>query len=318
MMGPLQLANCGLPTLDMVWSVDIRYIEEHGLPTDKPAYVIAVLDNYSRAMLASLLSPRQDLTAYLVVLRAAIERYGAPEVLVSDSGAVFLANQARRIYAALGIDKREIERGQPWQNYIEANFGTMRRMADYHFAQATSWAALHAVHTRFFHDYNTQAHWAHRDRPDGRRSPAAVLGNLRTAWCDPADLDRLFRVRVARRVDASGYVRYVHWKLYGERGLAGAQAAVWVLGETVTVAYGTEALAQYEVTFEPDARHIRAVTEMCLFETRHPSPQPYLDELAETEWHAARRVERPVRQPRRPRADGGQLPLFDDTQAAVG
>lgn len=300
-----------------VWSVDIRYIEDHCLPTDKPAYVIAVLDNFSRAMLASLLSPRQDLTAYFVVLRAAIERHGAPEVLVSDSGGVFLANQAKRIYAALGIDKREIERGKPWQNYIEANFGTMRRMADYHFARATSWAALHAVHQRFFRDYNEQAHWAHRDRPDGRRSPQAVLGPLRTAWCDPADLDRLFRVRVAWRVDTRGYVRYVHWKLYGERGLAGAQAAVWVLGETVTVAYGTDALAQYEVTFEPDERHIRQVTEAHLFETRHPSPQPYLDGLAELEWQAARRVPHPDRRPRRTRADSGQLLLFADAQAAA-
>ncbi len=75
---------------------------------------------------------------------------GAPEMLVSDSGGVFLAKQAQRIYAALGIDKRAIEQGRPWQNYIEANFGTMRRMADYHFARATSWAELHAIHDRFF------------------------------------------------------------------------------------------------------------------------------------------------------------------------
>jgi hypothetical protein len=238
-------------------------------------------------------------------------------MLVSDSGGVFLAKQAQRIYAALGIEKREIERGQPWQNYIEANFGTMRRMADYHFARATSWTELHAVHARFFRDYNEQAHWAHRDRPDGRRSPQAVLGHLHTVWCAAADLDRLFRVRVARRVDAGGYVRYIHWRLYGERGLAGAQAAVWVLGETVTVEYGTDALAQYEVGFEPDERHVRAVTEVRLFETRHPSPQPYLEGLAGLEWQAALRMQRPVRRPRRTRADSGQLPLFDDAQAAA-
>jgi len=40
-----------------------------------------------------------------------------PETLVSDSGAVFVtAKQAKAIYAALGIEKREIERGKPWQN----------------------------------------------------------------------------------------------------------------------------------------------------------------------------------------------------------
>jgi putative transposase len=300
-----------------IWSVDIRYIEDHGLPTDKPVYVIAILENYSRALLASLLSPRQDLTAYLVLLREAIREHGAPELLVSDSGSVFLATQAKRIYAALGIEKREIERGQPWQNYIEANFGTMRRMADYHFARATTWAEMHGVHGRFFHDYNTQAHWAHRDRLERKRSPAAVLGLVHGAWCDPAALDRLFRVRHRRRVDASGYVRYLHWRLYGDRGLPGVEAAVWVLGETVTVEYGTDALAQYRVAYEPDERHIRAVTDVHLFETRYPSSQPFLPELADMEWQPALRLPRPARRLHRPRADTRQLPLLDDTQATA-
>lgn len=79
--------------------------------------------------------------------------------MVSDSGGVFLAKQAQAIYAALGIEKREIARGRPWQNYIEANFGTMRRMADYHFAQAATWPEMHAVYARFFHDYNHQKHF---------------------------------------------------------------------------------------------------------------------------------------------------------------
>ncbi len=104
-----------------IWSVDIRYIEDHGLDTDKPIYVIAVLENYRRALLASLLSPRQDLTAYLVVLREALQRFGAPELLVSDSGGVFLATQAQAIYRALGIEKREIDRGRPWPGALWAH-----------------------------------------------------------------------------------------------------------------------------------------------------------------------------------------------------
>jgi putative transposase len=73
------------------------------LETDKPVYVISVLENYSRALLASVISPRQDLAAYLIVLRAAIEARGAPDVLVSESGSIFRANPARAIYRALGI-----------------------------------------------------------------------------------------------------------------------------------------------------------------------------------------------------------------------
>src|SRR5262249_5713126 len=238
------------------WSVDVRYIEDHALGTGKPAYVISVLDNYSRALLASALSPRQDLTAYLIALRAAVERHGAPEALVSDGGSVFRAKQARAIYRALGIAKHQIDPGEPWQNSIETTFAIMRRMADYHFARATSWDELQAVHARFFHDYNHQPHAAHADRPKGRRSPAAVLGWVQGAWCAPAGVDRLFRLRATRVLDRGGYVRFRHWRLYGERGLAGEPAAVWLCGETLTVEYATEALAQYRVILEADERRI--------------------------------------------------------------
>ncbi|MDP9374734.1 MAG: DDE-type integrase/transposase/recombinase [Chloroflexota bacterium] len=270
-----------------IWSVDLRSIEDHGLGTGKPIYLFAVLDTFSRALLASLLSPRQDLTAYLVVLRDALLRHGAPETLVSDRGAVFLANQAQAIYRALGIEKREIASGKPWQNYIEAFFGTQKRMSDDHFARAGSWPELHAVHARFFRDYNHQRHFAHKDRPDARHSPAKVLGFVHGAWCDPADLDRLFRLRAHRRVNAAGYVRYRHWRLYGERGLAGAEAAVWVLGNDLTVEYATDTLAQYRVAYAPDGRAIRDVTEPRLLETRYPAPQPLLQALAGVEWPPA-------------------------------
>jgi hypothetical protein len=268
-----------------------------------------VLENYSRALLASLLSPRQDLTAYPVVLREAVQRFGAPETLVSDSGGVFLAKQAEAIYQALGVEKREIDRGHPWQNYIEANFGTMRRMADYHFAQATTWPDMHAVHARFFHDYNGQKHFAHAGRPAGRHSPAAVLGFVHGAWCDPMDLDRLFRVRARRRVDDAGFVRFRNWRLYGERGLAGAEAAVWVLGETLTVEYATDTLAQYTVVFEPDDRHIRRIIAPRLFATRYPAPQPFLSALAAVPWQPALRLPQ-YRARRQRRARATQVPLF--------
>jgi hypothetical protein len=134
-----------------------------------------VLENFSRAIRASAISPRQNLTAYLIVLRAAIQAHGAPEALVGDGG-IFRANHAKAIDAALGIAKREIDQRQAGQNNIETRFSIMRRMGDYHYALAAHWAELQAVHDRFFHDDNHQPHAAHGDRPKGRRSPAAVLG----------------------------------------------------------------------------------------------------------------------------------------------
>jgi putative transposase len=291
------------------WSVDVRYIEDHRLETNKSLYAISVLENFSRAILATAVSPRQDLTAYLIVLRAAVETHGAPEILVSDGGGIFRANHARAIYAALGIAHRQIDRGQAWQNYIETHFNVMRRMADYHYARAATWAEVQAVHERFFHDYNDQPHTAHADRSKGRRSPAAVLGWVRGAWCDPAELDRLFRLRATRVLNRGGAVRFRHWRLYGERGLAGARAAVWVDGETLTVEYATETLARYRVVLEADGHGLREVDEPRFFTTAHASPQPFLAPLDQTEWHPARRVA-PYRPRRTRRAAGTQEPLL--------
>lgn len=116
--------------------------------------MISILDNFSRALLASAISPRQDLTAYLIVLRAAVEAHDAPEVLGSDGGGVFKAKDAQAIYAALGIRKEQIDAGQAWQNYIESHVNVMRRMADHHDAHATTWGESQAVHDRFFADDN--------------------------------------------------------------------------------------------------------------------------------------------------------------------
>ena len=181
----------------------------------------------------------------------------------------------------------------------------MRRMADYHYAQAASWAALQAVHDQFFHDDNHQPHAAHDDRPKGRRSPAAVLGWVQGAWCDPADLDRLFRLRATRVLNAGGSLRFRHWRLYGERGLAGARAAVWVWDETVTVEYATETLAQYRVATEAGGRGLKEVDEPRLYATGHASPQPFLPELADLDWRPAQRLA-PYRPRRRRRDDGVQ------------
>jgi len=208
------------------WTVDVRYIDVHQLGGGN-IYVISILENYSRFILASMLSRSQDLTAYLMVLYAAIRRYGTPEALVSDGGGIFKAKQAMAIYGALSMKKEQIDKKQAWQSYLESNFNVQRRMADWHFARAKSWEELLAVHDRWLEDFNTQDHWAHRERDDSRRSPAAVLGWVTGTTYTAEELHRIFyTTRFSRRLDQLGYARFRRWRLYGEQGVAGAQAAV--------------------------------------------------------------------------------------------
>jgi putative transposase len=248
-------------------------------------YVISILENFSRAILGSAVSRTQDLTAYLMVLYAAIRQHGSPEALVSDGGAIFKAKEALRIYKALGITKEQIDKKQAWQSYIESHFNVQRRMADWHFSHAETWIQLVASHDRFVADYNYQVHWAHQDRQDDRHSPAEVLGWVQGVQRDPSELHRIFyATRFGRRLDKLGYVRFRHWRIYGEHGLARRQAAVWLYGETLLLEFSDEPLAQYSVAYEPDRRHLRDVVPRQLFETRYRSPQLPLWELGESEW----------------------------------
>jgi hypothetical protein len=112
-----------------------------------------------------------------------------------------------------------------------------------------------------------------------------VLGWVHGMQRDPVELHRIFyTTRFGRKLDKLGYVRFRHWRIYGEHGLAGKQATVWLYGETLLLEFSDEPLAQYSVDYEPDHRHLREVMPRQLFETRFHSPQPPLWELGDGEW----------------------------------
>jgi hypothetical protein len=302
------------------WTVDIRYLD-HGIDDDR-VYCITILENYSRAVLASGISRRQHLTAYLIVLHAAICQHGAPEALVSDSGSVFRATPrgypAQQIYAALGITKLEIERRQPWQSYIETQFNVQRRMADWHFLQAATWSDLKDAHDRWVVDFNYQSHWAHREREDGRHSPVEVLGWVSGRQFTPEELHRAFyTTRFSRQLNRAGYLRFRHWRVYGERGLAGEQVAVWLYSKQLTVTFADESLAQYQVRYQPDERQLLRVEEEQLFETPFRSPQLSFWDREEVEWLSVIRV--PPYATRQPLLsnNSSQLQLFPEDESLV-
>ena len=60
---------------------------------------MSILENFSRMLLASAISERQDTAAHLRMLAKALCNYGAPEAIVTDSGGVFYAKRAMAIYA---------------------------------------------------------------------------------------------------------------------------------------------------------------------------------------------------------------------------
>lgn len=288
-----------------IWTADVRYVD-HGLPPEEHegnVYSISILENYSRLMLASAISRTQDTTAFLRVLYSAVGSYGAPERLVTDGGGVFKANQAQSVYRALGIEKEQIDRGKPYQSYIETTFNIQRRMADYFFARAKNWPELAAAHDLFVEDYNAQSHWAHQGREDGRRSPRDVLG----FYTGPLryredDLERaFFSTRFLRVLDPLGYARFRDWRLYAEEGLARRDAAIWLQPRSLTIEHDGETLSRYDIELSPDTGKLQSVGQPRLFETPYKRnwPQLRLFALDEAGWLKA--VELEGYAPRHPR-----------------
>ena len=262
-----------------------------GLATGKPVYVISILENFSRALLASVLSPRQDLTAYLIVLRAAIEAHGAPEGLVSDGGGIFKAKQAQAIYRALGIAKHQIDSGpalaelhrNAFQRHAPHGRLPLRPGHDLGRAAGRARALLHRLQPRSRTPPTASG-------PKGRRSPAAVLGWVQGAWCDPADLDRLFRLRATRVLNAGGC------------GALPALAAVWGTGSCRGARgrlgggrHADDRVRDRSPGAVPGgargrrAPHPRGRPSPGSSSTGHASPQPFLAPLADVVWHPAQR-----------------------------
>jgi hypothetical protein len=201
-------------------------------------------------------------------------------------------------------------------------FNISRRMGDAHYAQATSWAEAVAIHRKWMMDYNAQRHWAHEKRDDGCHSPAQVIGWHKGTMYPHEVLNRLlFATRYTRHLDQQGYLRFQHWKLYGERGLADEEVAVWVYEGTLKVEYKAVTLSQYKVELEPDRKHIKEVSRPRICDTPFRSPQLTLIELSPDEWRLYWRA--PSSAPshrKRPTPGIIQLPLFETPlqELAVG
>jgi hypothetical protein len=156
------------------------------------------------------------------------------------------------------------------------------------------WQELVEAHERWKQDYNAQRHWAHEGREDGRHSPQAVLGFYTGLLrYREEDLRRaFFSTRFARVLDSFGYTRFRDWRLYGEEGLAGREAAVWLQPESLTIEYGGETLSAYDVELAADAGKLRTVSRPRLFETSYVLPQLRLFALDEAGWLKALKLER--------------------------
>jgi transposase InsO family protein len=109
-----------------LWAMDICYLytrKHDGFDR----YLITILDDHSRTVIASGLTERQTVSEVVAVLKAAVLTYGVPQRLVCDRGSQFTCSEFRRVCAViqLAVDYAPPQYPQ-YKGKIERFFRTAR------------------------------------------------------------------------------------------------------------------------------------------------------------------------------------------------
>jgi putative transposase len=96
---PYLLRELPICRVNQVWAADITYIPMvRGF-----AYLMAIIDWYSRRVLAWRLSNTLETTFCVEALQEALSRFGGPEIFNTDQGAQFTADSFTRVLRDCGI-----------------------------------------------------------------------------------------------------------------------------------------------------------------------------------------------------------------------
>lgn len=120
---PYLLKGLEITRPNQVWSTDITYIPlMHGF-----AYLVSIIDLYSRKILSWNLSNSLDKSFCIEALNEAIERYGVPEIFNSDQGCQFTSLEFTGILKSHNIQISMDGRGRAIDNiYIERYWRTLK------------------------------------------------------------------------------------------------------------------------------------------------------------------------------------------------
>jgi transposase InsO family protein len=234
-----------------VWFADLRYLAKID---GQWLYSILIFDGHSRAIVGAGCFDRQNLSWLSQVFRQAIARRGAPERIVSDHGAVFVALQP--CLEQLAIQWAPITKGHPWQNLAESGFAVQRRMLDAYVVGCREQERVYQQHAQFVADYQFWGHWAHK-RTDAQ---GRILGQTRGRVVEPTRLRRVFRLRqLTRTVRQHGQIRLHNFGLYIDQGLWGQTVDVLIYDDAVRIEQADHLLVSYPCRYDTGQRRITAV-----------------------------------------------------------
>jgi putative transposase len=120
---PYLLRGVDVIAPNQVWSTDITYIRLlHGF-----VYLVAIIDWYSRKVLAWRLSNTMDAGFCVDCLEEAIKNYGSPTIFNTDQGSQFTSDSFTRVLIQNGITMSMDGRGRALDNiFVERLWRTVK------------------------------------------------------------------------------------------------------------------------------------------------------------------------------------------------
>jgi putative transposase len=149
---PYLLRNLVIERPNQVWAIDITYI-----PMEKGfMYLTAIIDLYSRYVVAWDISNSLEAANALGVLKKAIKAHGIPEIINSDQGSQFTSALWTEYVESSGIKVSMDGKGRAIDNiFIERLWRTVKQDYVYINPAESGWELYKGLNT-FFEHYNTQ------------------------------------------------------------------------------------------------------------------------------------------------------------------
>jgi putative transposase len=121
---PYLLRNLDIEKPNQVWASDITYIKlKQGF-----AYLCAVIDLHTRAILSHRLMTTMDETLVISTIKQAIEQYGAPEVFNSDQGSQYTSRKTIELLKKHNISISMDAKGRCFDNiYMERFWRSLKQ-----------------------------------------------------------------------------------------------------------------------------------------------------------------------------------------------
>jgi transposase len=288
--------------------IDIRHLDAR--PGGVQLYSTLLLEGFSRTILAGSLTPVQDVGVVLYVYYLALLEWGRWAEVMSDHGGQFRSLDFQRVNRRLAIRHEMYEKGHPWRNLIEAQFGIQARVGEYAWERCGGVEAAEEIHRDLIRDHNRLPHFAHRKREDDKKSSMEVLGGARGQGVEPAALHQAFSRKFWRRkTDSRGFVRVGRWRIYVEEGLPRTPVEVIYWDGRLRAEYRSEVLTEYDCRWDASRSRPRTVGQ----EHRREHPfGPRQQKLFDPLWvrDPVEEVADGPRPQKKVAAGGGQMRLY--------